>query len=115
MKADVKVIDISWQQESGKNFLDLTSILEKYAKDDFYRTFFAIALIKANWDKYLPKIILFGFVPWASQSFLSQIYNANVLDSDRDSLLEDGLEAHWILIGLVILILSLYLLFIEYK
>ena len=63
---------------------------------------------------YLKKIILRTLIPWVFYSALSLIYFAHTLSEDFKSA-DGAVLIKWHVIGSIILILVLYLLFIEAK
>ena len=70
------------------------------------------SLTNEYWMGYLKKIILRTLITWVFYSALSLVYFAHTLSEDFES--ADGvIMVKWHVIGAIILILVLYLLFIE--
>ena len=107
-------MDIRWIIEGGKDFLDFVPILEKFERDNLFQTEFMKSLTHEYWMGYLRKIVLRTFIPWVAYSALSLFYFAKTLDDDFETV-DGGEKLFWQVIGVIILILTSYLLFIEGK
>ena len=113
-KVTVKIMDIRWIIKGGQEFLDFLPILEKFERDNLFQTEFMKSLTHEYWMDYLKKIILRTFIPWVAYSVLSIVYFAQTLNDDFRNV--DGAEkVFWKVIGVIILILIGYQLFIESK
>ena len=52
----VKMIELKWLQQGGKNFLDLVEIFNDATNNDIYPTRFVSSLLSGYWDIYKKKI-----------------------------------------------------------
>ena len=72
------------------------------------------SLTNEYWMVYLKKIILRTLIPWVFYSVLSLVYFAHTLSEDFESA-DGAVLIKWHVVGAIILILVIYLLFIEAK
>ena len=106
------IMDIGWLLHGKKGFLDLAPILEDYERDNLFNTKFIQSLTHEYWMVNLKRIIKRAFIPWVTYSILSLVYFAQTLNQDfvqaerAKLMIYDGL-------GVLILILIIYLLYIE--
>ena len=70
------------------------------------------SLTHEYWTIYQRKIILWALIPWILYSILSLIYFAEALSPDSGSYNEFD---SWDVIGLLVILLTLYQLYIEYR
>ena len=89
-------------------------ILEKFERDNLFQTDFMKSLTNEYWMVYLKKIILRTLIPWVIYSALSLVYFAHTLSEDFESA-DEAVPVKWQLVGVILLILIIYLLFIEAK
>ena len=106
------IMDIRWLLQDKKGFLDFAPILETYERDNLFQTKFMNALTHEYWMMNLKKIIRSAFIPWVTYSALSLIYFAHTLNQDFEQA-ERAEVMTWQGVGVSILILVTYLLYIE--
>ena len=108
----MRIMDIRWLLQDKQGFLDFAPILETYERDNLFQTNFMHALTHEYWMMNLKKIISRAFIPWVTYSALSLIYFAHTLNQDFEQA-ERAEVMTWQGVGVSILILVTYLLYIE--
>ena len=96
----------------GQEFLDFLPILEKFESDNLFQTQFIKSLTHEYWIDYKKKIIFRILIPWVAYSVLSLVYFAQTLN-DNFASVDGGEKVFWQNVGVIILILNGYQLFIE--
>ena len=113
-KIDMRIMDIRWLLHDRMGFLDFAPIFETYERDNLFQTKFMQALTNEYWMENLKKIIKSAFIPWVIYSALSLMYFAHTLNQDFEQA-ERAEVMTWQGLGVLILILVAYLLYIEVK
>ena len=73
-----------------------------------------LSLANEYWMGYLKTIIKKALLPWIAYSVLSLVYFAHTLDREFESAEQEEITL-WTAVGVSLLILVSYLLYIEYK
>ena len=110
--ATVKVMDIRWLVNDKMNFFDLTPFLQIKELDKLFQADFMRALTHQYWGKYQFKVIFAFQCPWLAYSILCLIYFAEVLNQDNSA---SRHSPSWDAAAVIILILAIYLIFIEIR
>ena len=89
-------------------------ILQRFERDNLFQTDFMLSLANEYWMGYLKKIIVKALLPWVTYSVLSLVYFAHTLDQEFEKAEQEEI-VKWKALGVSLLILVSYLLYIEFK
>ena len=105
-------MDIRWLLHDKQSFVKFATFFEAFECDSLFQARFMQSLTHEYWMINLKKIIKSAFIPWVAYAVLSLIYFAHTLHEDFEQAGRAEVIA-WQSVGVSILILVAYLLYIE--